>query len=251
MFIDASKSSVLQSIQISTQSSGFQFDQAIVETFFDYVKTGILNKNLGNLQTQFQTLYFKVFLVSFREGLKSRFNKEIVTNTEFETCLYGVFLTNFGSSMTTQYNRLETRFNLFFRYLWALEVGDTALQSVLSYSLSTDCENSLLRMDQCSRCSAHQDMPTDTLSCRSLCLNTLQGCLVDLEEFGDAYGSYVSALRAAKSKLDDFNPFVSINLMNGDLNEIIFTTSGGLLPLIKITVSGRGLVKGGWAGWSE
>lgn len=240
MFIDASKSSVLQSIQASTQNTGFQFDQAIVETFFNYVKTGILNKNLGNLQTQFQSLYFKVFLVSFREGLKTTFNREIVTNTNFETCLYGVFTNFFGASMTTQYNRLETRFNLYFRYLWALDVGDTALQVLLSHSLSADCENSLLRMDQCSRCSAYQDTPTGTLSCRSLCLNSFQGCLVDVVEFGDAYNSYVSALRAVKGKLDDFNPFVSINLMNGDLNEIISLTSSAFLSTIKFMVSGRG-----------
>ena len=221
----------------STQGQ-FTIDETIIDTFFDYLKNGITNMDLSNLQKQFQKLYFKVFLISYSEGLKATYNLKIVTNDVFEECLFNkVFNVYYGAEMTKDYNRLETRFNLFLRYIWALKTGDEVLETVLTHSLSSDCQESLMRINHCSHCSTLQDMPTNTQTCYSFCLNSLQGCFVDLEEFGDAYANYVDALKTAKNKLEDFNPFESITLLTNALNTVVFQTYAGLLPLIKSQVN--------------
>ncbi len=191
--------------------------------------------NLTKLQVEFQTLHFKVFLISFREGLKTSYSSEIVTDNTFETCLYGIFNKHYGDSMTTDYNRLETRLNLYLRYLYALKTGDQVLEAILSHTLSSDCKESLIRMDHCSHCSTNQ-VDTATVACYSFCLNSLQGCFIDLEEFGNAYANHVDELEIAKNKLLQFNPFESINLVLSSIYNIALNTFASLLPVIKSEV---------------
>ena len=225
-FIMSSKANTIQAMKLTSQAY-FTFDETLFDSFYSYLTNGITNMDLSNLQTEFQTMYFKVFVLAYTEGLKRQYSLEFETNDNFKTCVYGIFTAYHSNTMTTSYERMRTRFNLYLRHLWAVKTGDEVLRTVRSHSLSSDCKEAILRMAHCSHCSVH----APSSACSSFCTNTLRGCLVDLTEFGDAYSSYVNTLKASSDKLKQYDPFGTVNLLAGDLGGIVSLTITSLSVL--------------------
>ena len=216
-FIDNSKATLIATLAIISLNA-FSGHEDIFDEFYNYLKDGVSSLDLCDLETHFQTLFFSVYLTSFTESLERFEGLQLVTTKSTRTCIYNIFINDYGTQLTTDFSRMQERYNLYLRYLWAQKVGDQALKSVLTHTLSSDCKNSILRLLRCSHCA---DV-SQTSVCRSFCQNTLRGCLVDITEFGSVYEEYNDMMKKAKERVIEYNPFLVVNLVADQLTNLVF-----------------------------
>ena len=198
--------------------NAFNGHEDIFDEFYNYLKDGVSSLDLCDLETHFQTMFFYVYLTSFTESLEINDRLQLVTSKSTETCIYNIFFNDYETQLTTDFSRFQERYNLYFRYLWAQKVGDQALESILTHTLSSDCKNSILRLLHCSHCA---DV-SQTSVCRSFCQNTLRGCLLDITQFGSVYKEYNDIMMKAKETVIEYNPFLVVNLITNQMTNLIF-----------------------------
>ena len=74
------------------------------------------------------------------------------------------------------------------------------IEFMSSYRAPTHCVKGLMRMTFCSTCT-HGITPRIMTPCHNLCVNTMQGCLVDLADFNLSVKHMISLLDSMKYKL--------------------------------------------------
>ena len=202
------------------------------DKFFNYVKNGVLNIDLCNLKTEFQEVVFTVYTTAFAEAMaKKSFN--VPSSSSFTQCFNNYFKSTQSTFLNNEYKRFKERYNLFLRYLLALETANDVLEDVISHTLSSDCKDALLKLTHCSLCAGN----TDTiLSCPGYCENVFRGCLVDLKEFGDAYTEFFGALKSTREQLSSYDPFNAFTLFQTQMISLVMTVIGSA-DTIKTAVS--------------
>ena len=202
------------------------------DKFFNYVKNGVLNIDLCNLETEFQEVVFTVYKTAFAEAMaRNSFN--VPSTSNFTQCFYNYFKSTQATFLNNEYKRFKERYNLFLRYLLALKTANDVLEDVISHTLSSDCKDVLLKLTHCSLCAGN----TDTiLSCPGYCKNVFRGCLVDLKEFGDAYTEFFGALKSTREQLSSYDPFNAFTLFQTKMTSFV-TTVAGSTDTIKTAVS--------------
>ena len=200
--------------------------------FFEYVKNGVLNIDLCNLETEFQEVVFTVYTTAFAEAMAHK-SLNVPSSNNFTQCFYNYFLSTQKTFLNTEYKHFKERYNLFLRYLLALETANEVLEDVISHTLSSDCKDVLLKLTHCSLCAGNNDT---NLSCPGYCKNVLRGCLVDLKEFGDAYTEFFGALKSTREQLSSYDPFDAFNVFQTRMFNFV-TTVARSADTIKTAVS--------------
>ena len=228
-FIGASKANM---IGLVTAISGTLIPGSNISNmfnpFYTYLDNGVKNFDLCDLKTQFEDMIFQVYLATFT-GVLRQSSYITPTDTTFLQCLRGYVLSTYSTQLETDYQRLQQRFNLFFRWLTALRTGEETISEIQNYTLSNDCINALFKLDTCALCSGEA---VGVTICPGFCNNTLRGCLVDLTEFLAVFDEYVEVLESVQNVLNTYNPFESVNLLQNRVSNIIadfFSTNANAL----------------------
>ena len=95
---------------------------------------------------------------------------------------------------------------------------DMVIEGVLDLPLTSQCQDALAKMSYCSQCAGYS---SDISPCKSLCVNTMRGCLVDLINLVPPFREATVALVRVKNLLEyRYNIWDQIAL----LNSYFFTT---------------------------
>ena len=181
------------------------FDDAF-DGLFNYMESGISTLDLCDLEKQYQSMFFEIYMTSFRTLLKfAGLSVDSLSDPNSTACFYQYFIDVHGAAISDNYHRVEQRYNIFLRYLQALATSDQALKSVLNHVLSPECQDSLLRMTHCTQCAGVNN--SSILPCKNLCQNVQRGCLVDIYELGDVYKKFYVVLKDAQDVMNEYDPF--------------------------------------------
>ena len=208
------------------------FTEDMFNKFFNYVKNGVLNIDLCNLQTEFQEVVFTIYTTAFAEAM-SRKSFNVPSSNNFTQCFYNYFLSTQKTFINNEYKCFKERYNLFLRYLLALKTANEVLEDIISHTLSSDCKDALLKLTHCSLCAGNADT---ILSCPGYCNNVLRGCLVDLKEFGDVYTEFFGALKTTRQQLSSYDPFDAFTLFQTNMFNFAVNVIGSA-DTIKTAVS--------------
>ena len=178
----------------------------VFDGLFNYMESGIVTLDLCDLEMQYQSMFFEVYMTSLRTLLKlNGISVDSLNDSDSRHCFYQYFITVHGAAISNEYHRVEQRYNIFLRYLQALATSDQALKSVLNHVLSPECQDSLLRMSHCAQCAGVND--SSILPCKNLCENVQRGCLVDIYELSHVYKEFYLVLKDAKDVMNEYDPF--------------------------------------------
>ena len=182
----------------------------LLDTFTSYMTEGIRSLNLLNFKEHVADLLFSVYYYSFKLTLTNNAVSNISTVT-FRSCLKEKFLITHESAALHLVSVLESKMNLLFRFLSALETSDRVLERITSHVLNSECGDTLLRLTHCETCSGTKSINSQP-PCAPFCQNVLRGCLVDLTEVGEALREYATALEAMQKRLAySDNPYKAID----------------------------------------
>ena len=182
-----------------------EFDDAF-DQLFNYMENGIATLDLCDLEVQYQSMFFEVYMTALRIILNIHgLSTDSLTDPNSRTCFYEYFVEVHGPTISNEYHRVEQRYNIFLRYLQALTTSNQVLKTVLNHALSPECQDSLLRMTHCARCAGVNDY--SILPCKNLCLNVQRGCLVDIFELGVVYKDLYLVMRDAQDVMVAYDPF--------------------------------------------
>ena len=227
------KSYIIATVQLLTGSNYNSVYDTLFDNFFVYLENGLLSKDLCDAETEFQELYFEVYLTGFANALQAGGgNTAVLDDSNFRSCFYEYFLEEEGDVLLDDYVNFKQRMNLLLRLIVAMETSDAVLGRVTEHDLSSECHDSLLRLTHCAECAGVND--ESVLPCEHLCQNVLRGCVVDLYELGDVYNELYNAMRDARDTMDLYNPFDSIQQIN---TRVILLVSPFLSPLSSSFVS--------------
>ena len=205
-FLEGVKSFLVETMRFIWQNHYEPDFDYVFDGLFNYMETGITTLDLCDLETQYQSMFFEVYMTSLRRLLElSGLSVDPLSDPDSRACFYQYFIEVHGPVISNDYHRVEQRYNIFLRYLQALATSDQALESVLNHSFSPECQDSLLRMTHCAQCAGVSD--SSILPCKNFCQNVQQGCLVDIYELGDAYKKLYAVMKDAEDVMNEYDPF--------------------------------------------
>ena len=196
-----------------------EFD-TVFDNLFSYLENGIMKRDLCNLETEYQSVYFEAYLLGFKSVLQyASIDTDPLSDSDFRSCFYEYFMEVHGGTIGNLYHNVMQRYNMFLRYLQALDTSDQVLKRVLNHALSPECQDSILRMTHCAQCAGVSD--SSILPCKDLCRNVQQGCLVDIYELGYVYRMFYNVLSEAKDKLDEYDPFGAMQALPAEVLKML------------------------------
>jgi len=120
---------------------------------------------------------------------------------------------------------VEEKLNIFMRsfktlmyYLRGLHAGVVVMQKLMQHSFSQQCRTSLMKLDRCSACAGYASLRP----CKSLCVNLLRGCLVDLADMEQP----VLALSQALADMNEYFANVDFHQRLISFEQFIFDFIG-------------------------
>ena len=213
-----------------------QYD--LFDDFYAYLQQAILTGNSCELGSQFNIIFFKVFLTVL--DADPGVDTSLYPNTpEFDTCLYNYYISTNSEGIHTSFVALTRSFNRTLYYLRALDVAEELLDEVAVLDLTPQCKQSLMKMTYCAQCSG---FPSSLLACEGLCLNTLRGCLVDYSELYKPFMEFTRAAIHMKEYLDNnVNLFTHISQLHVKFLDVIRNTQRSSRSINQdVSLVGRG-----------
>lgn len=219
-FLEEVKASMVATMKVLWADNYLSDFDTVFDGLFNYVENGILKRDLCDLEKEYQSVYFEAYLAGFKSVLQHESKStDPLSDPKFRACFYDYFTEIHGATIADQYHNVKQRYNMFLRYLQALDTSDQALKTVLNHVLSPECQDSLLRMTHCAQCAGVSD--SSILPCKNLCQNVQRGCLVDIYELGYTYKKLYNSLKAAKDVLNQYDPFGAMQTITAEILKIL------------------------------
>ena len=191
----------------------------LLDHFSNYMSNGIRSLSLPDFRIELQSLFFEIYLRSFKLSIENIPGNAVPNTVSFRQCFYQhLFFPENQEDLNRRYRILQPRLNLLLRFLLALKTSDSVLESIMNHMLSPECGDALLRLTHCKECSG---ATSSSPPCTPFCQNVLRGCLVDLTEVGHVLQDFATQLEAMKSKLSINDPFAAVDLLTTTVLDMV------------------------------
>ena len=227
-YINQSESVLLQGLNSFLPAGVVDNNSDIIYNFFNYLRKGIRELDLCQLNNELQSMYFFLYSLVFNTRLNSN-NLQFPPHTpgsnfSFHQCFYQYFRDKQQSFISQEYARLNMRYQLFIHYLRGLHTANQVLKDLVKHTLSSDCQLNLLQLTHCSACSGESSV----MPCPSHCINVMRGCLVDIKELSTVYTEFYQILKTTSNLIENsYDPYGALTVFQSKMITFIFTTNNG------------------------
>lgn len=220
-YIGERKDSLVQTM-LRAYSFYFQPYVNIFDDFYAFLQQAVLfSVDTCRLREEFYRVFFNTFHAAYVASPFSGVEGSLPDTEEFRQCFYDYFFELNKEDISIYFRAFTRSFNRTMYYLRAISTAESVLKSVMNQTLTKQCKDSIMKMTHCARCSGY---PPANI-CKSLCVNTMRGCLVHLTDLSQPFQEFVHALVRMKEYLESVhNIWNNLTLLDVDFLEIVRST---------------------------
>ena len=142
--------------------------------------------------------FFNIYLASF---FGHPANRAFPKTTKAQACVSEYYIRTEGVKLEEKLGLFMQSFRSLMYYLRGLRASELVVKKLSQLSYSTQCQLSLMKLDRCSACAGYAALRP----CKSMCINMLRGCLVDVSDLEQPVTSLSQALGGMNEHFADLD----------------------------------------------